>query len=93
MKNIILMVLAYGMFASAFAQPEISKGNNAEVSDKWVITPVSTMKGVLGRLDINYPADVERWILYYQPANNKYMGSVSNNDKTFTISPGEYRFI
>ncbi len=66
---------------------------NTGESEKWVITPVSTMKGVLGRLDINYPAGVDRWILYYQPADNKYMGSVGSNEKTFNISPGEYRFL
>ena len=59
MKKLLLLLLACGMFASAFAQPEISKKSNAEVSDKWVITPVTNMKGVLGRLDINFPADVE----------------------------------
>ena len=66
---------------------------NTNEAEKWVITPVTTMKGVLGRLDINYPAGVDRWILYYQPADNKYMGSVSEYDKFFTISPGEYRFL
>lgn len=66
---------------------------NANAAAKWVITPVSAMKGVLGRLDINWPAGVDRWILFYQPADNKYMGSVSTNDKIFTISPGEYRFL
>jgi hypothetical protein len=66
---------------------------NANETAKWVISPVSTMKGVLGRLDINYPPGVDRWILYYQPADNKYMGSVSNNDKIFTITPGAYRFL
>ncbi len=66
---------------------------NANETDKWVITAVSAMKGVLGRLNINYPAGVDRWILYYQPADNKYMGSVGSNEKTFTISPGEYRFL
>lgn len=52
-----------GMFVSTFAQPEISKKDTAKVSDKWVITLVTNMKGVLGRLDINFPADVERNIL------------------------------
>ena len=65
---------------------------NANATDKWVVTPVPTMKGVLGRLDINFPADVERDILIYQQADNKYITSVSRNDKTFTIAPGEYRF-
>ena len=73
MKKLFLLVLAYGMFVSAFAQPEISKKDTAKVSDKWVITPVINMKGVLGRLDINFPTDVERNILIYQQADNKFI--------------------
>ncbi|MGZ8559035.1 MAG: hypothetical protein ACXWWC_11905 [Chitinophagaceae bacterium] len=65
---------------------------NENATDKWVITPVTNMKGVLGRLDINFPADVERNILIYQPVDNKFITSVSRNDKTYTIAPGEYRF-
>ncbi len=92
MKKLLLLVLACGMFASTFAQPEISKKDTAKISDKWVITPVTNMKGVLGRLDINFPADVERNILIYQQTDNKFLRSVSYNDKTYTIAPGEYRF-
>ncbi|HLG41323.1 MAG TPA: hypothetical protein VI461_16710 [Chitinophagaceae bacterium] len=92
MKRIILSLLTCGMLAGAFAQIEISKKSKTEVSDKWVITPVSTMKGVLGRLDINFPADVERNILIYQQADNKFLRSVSYNDKIYSIAPGEYRF-
>ncbi|HLF45771.1 MAG TPA: hypothetical protein VI548_05070 [Chitinophagaceae bacterium] len=50
MKHMITLSLACGMFASAFAQIEISKKSNAEVSDKWVITPVLSMKGVSGKI-------------------------------------------
>ncbi len=64
---------------------------NTNATDKWVITPVATMKGVLGRLDINFPADAERNILFYKPADNDYITSVSRNDKVYTIAPGEYR--
>ena len=88
MKRILLSLLAPvaigGMFISSFAQPVIS--------EKWVITPVKTMKGVLGGLDINFPVDVERNILIYQPADNKFITSVSYNDKIYPIAPGEYRF-
>ncbi len=65
---------------------------NANETDKWVITPVKDMKGVLGRLDINFPADAERSILIYQPTENKFIASVSRNDKMYTIAPGQYRF-
>jgi hypothetical protein len=84
MKKLLLPVLVCGMFASTFAQ--------SEVSDKWVITPVPNMKGVLGRLDINFPPDVERNILIYQQTDNKFLRSVSHNDKIYTIAPGQYRF-
>ena len=88
MKRVLLLLLTPiaigGMIVKAFAQPQFS--------DKWVITPVSTMKGVLGRLDINFPADVERNILIYQSADNKFLRSVSRNDKTYTIASGVYRF-
>ncbi|MBC7947772.1 MAG: hypothetical protein H7Y42_07830 [Chitinophagaceae bacterium] len=63
-----------------------------ESSEKWVITPVPTMKGVLGRLDINFPADIDRDILIYQPTDKKFLTSVSRNDKTYPMSPGVYRF-
>jgi hypothetical protein len=62
-------------------------------TDKWVITPVTNMKGVLGRLDINFPADVERNILIHQQTDNKFITSVSRNDKIYTIAPGQYRFV
>lgn len=65
--------------------------NTAE-SEKWVITPVSTMKGVLGRLDINFPVDAQRDILIYEQADNKFLRSVSRNDKIYDIAPGQYRF-
>lgn len=73
-----------GIFVSAFAQPEIS--------EKWVNTPVPNMKGFLDRLDINFPPDVERNILIYQQADNKFLRSVSRNDKIYTITPVVYRF-
>jgi hypothetical protein len=92
MKKLLLLALPYGMFVSALAQPEISKKNKTEVFDKWEITPVTNMKGVLGMLDINFPKDIERNILIYQQSDHKFLRSVSHNDKTYTIAPGEYRF-
>ncbi len=84
--------------------PEVTGGNlnnnnnadnnnsSGKEAEKWVITPVSTMKGVLGRLDINFPQDIERNILIYQPADKKFITSVSRNDKIYTMAPGQYRF-
>ena len=70
---------------------EATSGNE-NATAKWVVTPVATMKGVLGRLNINFPAEVERNILIYQPADDKFITSVSRNDKTYTITPGVYKF-
>ncbi len=89
MKKILLSLLACGMFVSAFAQ---NPGNENETS-KWVITPVPNMKGVLGALDIKFPADVERNILIHQASDHKFITSVSRNDKSYTIAPGIYRFV
>lgn len=65
---------------------------NENATDKWVITPIPAMKGVLGRLDINFPESVVRNILIYQQSDNKFLQSVSYNDKIFNIAPGVYRF-
>jgi len=51
------------------------------------------MKGVLGRLDINFPKEVERNILIHNPGDNKFLRSVSWNDKIYPISPGTYNFV
>ncbi len=93
MKKLLLFALASGMFASANSQPEISKKITIEDADKWEIYPVPNMKGVLGKLDINFPGDVERNILIYQQTDKKFITSVSRNVKTYTIAPGEYRFV
>lgn len=65
---------------------------NGSATDKWVVTPVATMRGVLGGLDINFPAEVDRDILIYHQADNKFITSVSKNAKSYTIAPAEYRF-
>jgi hypothetical protein len=72
--------------------PQKSSEPSGSKTDKWVITPVANMKGVLGKLDINFPPDVERNILIYQSTDNKFITSVSRNDKIYTIAPGQYRF-
>ena len=47
---------------------------NANETDKWVITPVPNMKGVLGRLDINFPDPKE---YPYLPARQTINSSAS----------------
>ena len=70
-----------------------NSGGNSTSSEKWVISPVANMKGVLGKLDINYPADVDRDIEIRAVSDNKFITTVSKNDKQYTMSPGHYRFI
>jgi len=70
-----------------------NSGGNSSSSEKWVITPVANMKGVLGKLDINYPADVDRDIEIRAVADNKFITTVSKNDKQYTMAPGNYRFL
>jgi hypothetical protein len=92
MKRILLTVLAYGMFISTFAQKDTSN-NNLENSEKWVITPVAGMKGLSGRLNMNFPAGVDWNIWIYNQADNKFINSFYpiHKKQSFNLSPGEYR--
>jgi len=90
MKNLLLPVLACGMFASAYSQ----KGSSVKVTpvDKWVIT-ANNLKGSTGRILMDNPAG-SKWVVYiYAMADNKYITSFaeSNNKGLFVISPGEYK--
>lgn len=81
---------------SSYGYPATSAEGSAgkeNATDKWVVTPIPTMKGVLGRLDINFPAGIERNILIQQQSDNKFLTSVSYNDKIYNIAPGVYRFV
>ena len=95
MKKILLLLLAGWMFVSAFAQIDVSKINNTEASNKWVITPVAKMKGVLGRLNMDFPAGVEWSIGIYTQAENKFVNSYRefHHTKFYDIAPGEYRLV
>ncbi len=77
-----------------------SSGNgasaNANATAKWVITPVGSMKGVLGQLDMNFPSGLD-WVgnlAITRQADNKYITSFSGNalltEKKYNISPDEY---
>lgn len=91
--NMAIVQVKSGAETQAYGYYINSDDGNSNSSDKWVITPVATMKGVLGGLDINFPADVERLFLVYRPADNQFLTSVSKNAQSFTIAPGEYRFL
>lgn len=70
---------------------------NGTSTDKWVITPVTNMKGVLGKLDMNFPAGVDWNIFIRRPADNEFITSFSSTssrkEKFYNITPGEYRIL
>ncbi|MBL7723887.1 MAG: hypothetical protein JNK27_07045 [Chitinophagaceae bacterium] len=85
MKKILLLVLACGIFASAFAQNE---------TDKWEISPAKGLKKGMGSLNLNFPAGVE-WDVNIYTSQNKFI--INRNPKTFKqkyydLVPGIYNF-
>lgn len=82
---------------NSFGYPiESGEGNSQENSTaKWVISPVTTMKGVLGRLNMNFPAGVDWNIWIYTQADNKMVNSFyqTHNTNMYNLSPGEYRLL
>ena len=74
---------SYGYPATSADETGSNKGNEA---DKWVITPVANIKGVLGRVDINFPVDIERNILIYKQSDNKFLTSVSRYSLTVSLN-------
>ena len=71
---------------------EKNNSNSGNETDKWVITPVKDMKGVLGRLNSTFPADVSWTMDIYTQADNKMVNLITSNHniKTSSLSPGEY---
>jgi hypothetical protein len=65
---------------------------NGSSTDKWVVTPVTNMKGVLGRLNSNFPAGITWTMDIYTQADNKMVNLITSNHniKTSSLSPGEY---
>ena len=64
-----------------------------ESDEKWVITPVEDMKGVLGRLNTNFPADVE-WSIDVRTTEDKFITNRSSANKQayHALAPGIYYF-
>ncbi len=63
---------------------------------KWTITPVPTMKGVLGRLNTKFPADVDWSIDFKNAADNKFItnrSSYSRHAPQHDVKPGNYNFV
>lgn len=91
MKKFLLLLLACGMYAGAFAQIETSDKTSIK-SEKWMITP-NKLKTTTGRLLLNNTAG-SLWVIYvYRMADNKYITSVnqSNNKGVLILPPGEYK--
>ncbi len=98
MKKPIFLMLAYGMFASASAQPEVQT-KNTDSSDKWVITPVKGIKKVTGRLNLAF-ADSVIWSVNIYNSSKKFLDNHSKLDtrnaadtrKYYELTPGIYHF-
>jgi hypothetical protein len=84
---------------NSFGYPATSEDGvaaNENATDKWVITPVTSMKGVLGRLESDFPSGLD-WVgnlAITQQSDKKYITSLSgekmNTVKFYDIAPGEY---
>ncbi|HQY12581.1 MAG TPA: hypothetical protein PK133_10230 [Ferruginibacter sp.] len=63
-------------------------------AEKWVITPVTAMKGVLGRLNTDFPAEVE-WTMDVRTTEDKFITNRSGSGRHgsyYDIAPGNYYF-
>ena len=68
---------------------------NANATDKWVITPINNMKGVLGKLNTNFPENTDWSIDIRTAAENKFIinrSSYSKHGPLQDIAPGTYNF-
>ena len=63
-------------------------------ADRWIITLSPNMKGVLGKLDMNFPAGVD-WNIWIYTTDNKMVNSFyqTHNVKSYNLSPGNYRIL
>lgn len=76
---------------SSYAYPiESGEGVEEKASGKWVISNAN-MKGVLGRLNLDYPKDVE-WSVDIRNSDNKFITNRSSASKhgSYDIAPGTY---
>lgn len=62
-------------------------------SEKWEIVPVPQWKGVLGKLNMDFPEDAE-WTIDIRTTEDKFITSKSKSgrEKSFGIAPGTYFF-
>ena len=63
-------------------------------TDKWVITPVATMRGAMGRLSTQFPEGVV-WSVDIRSGEDKFLtnrSSASKHGTTHELPPGTYNF-
>ncbi|MDZ7623832.1 MAG: hypothetical protein U5J96_05215 [Ignavibacteriaceae bacterium] len=81
---------SYGYSATS----EDATTGNENATAKWVITPVPTMKGVLGRLNTSFPEGVS-WTIDVRTTEDKFITNRSGSGKhgsSYDIAPGNYYF-
>ena len=71
-----------------------NNANNTDDDKKWTITNNATLKGAMGRLIINYPADADWVVDIYSEPGKKYLKSFYSSEKKYNLSyalmPGTY---
>ncbi len=88
MKKLLLPLLACGIFTGAFAQIEVSKKNNTDTSDKWVMTKLSA-KSNTGILYVSLPKTAEWDMTIYVTGSNQPLSNTILK-KSFSLPPGNY---
>jgi hypothetical protein len=88
MKKLFLLLLVYGMYISAFAQPGIPKKNIADSSDKWEIIKGGT-KSSTGKLFVTLPKGTAWDMTIYAAGTDKVISNTMLKT-SFTLPPGKY---
>lgn len=68
--------------------------NNVDNNKKWTITNNTALKGAMGRLVLNYPADAD-WVvdIYSEPGNKflkSFYSSEGRHELSYALMPGTY---
>ena len=83
-----------GMVANNAGTPQGDSMSGKKDDLKWDITAVPNMKGVLGRLNTQFPADVD-WSIDIRNTENKFItnrSSYSKHGNAQEVAPGTYNF-
>lgn len=85
----------YDVVYGAVGNEKTTGANNERSSGQWEITPLASMKGVLGKLNTSFPEDVEWSIDVRSATENKFItnrSSGSRHGPSYNIAPGTYNF-